>query len=206
MPSDVTQLLTDLRGGKPRAADELFPLVLDELRRLAASLLRGERPGHTLSTTALVNEAYLRLVKQEAAGWQDRAYFLAVAAQAMRRILVDHARQRNRVKREGGHDRVPLDSALVDMYESSTGMDVEPLDAALTNLARIRPRAAQVVDMRFFAEMTVDQIACVLGASVSTVEREWRYARAWLKDALRCATATTTETAGHEQDNGRAGR
>jgi RNA polymerase sigma factor (TIGR02999 family) len=184
MSSDVTRLLTNLRGGNRPAAEELFPLVMNELRSQAGRLLRHEREGHTLQATALVNEAYLRLVKQDDAGWQDRAHFFAVAAQAMRCILVDHARQRNTIKRGGGNDGVPLDSTLLVMYESSANVDVEALNAALSELTAIRPRAAQVVDMRFFAGMTVEEIAHVQEASVSTVEREWRYARAWLKDAL----------------------
>jgi RNA polymerase sigma-70 factor, ECF subfamily len=189
MPSDVTRLLLELRGGKTPAAEELFPLVLTELRTQAGRLLHHERKDHTLQPTALVNEAYLRLVAQDQAQWQDRAHFFAVAAQAMRHILVDHARQRNRIKRGGGDgagrgDRVALDSTLLIMYESSAGVDVEALNAALSELAGIRPRAAQIVDMRFFAGMTVEEIAHVLEASISTVEREWRYARAWLKSAL----------------------
>jgi RNA polymerase sigma factor (TIGR02999 family) len=211
MSSTVTQLLTDLRSGRPMAADELFPLVMDELHRQAAKLLRGEKPGHTLQTTALVNEAYVALIKRDQgasveAAWQDRAHFLAVAAQAMRHILVDHARKRNRAKRGGGQsggggDRVPLDSALLVMYETSAGVDVELLNRALEELAGIRPRAAQVVDMRFFADMTVEEIACALNVSVSTVEREWRYARAWLKDALTEVPHALAESADDDDDD-----
>lgn len=227
MPGEVTQLLADLRGGSRLAADELFPLVFDELRRQAARLLAHERPGHTLQTTALVNEVYLRMMKREAAGpataathWQDRAHFLAVAAQAMRHILVDHARQRNRIKRGGhrqgdvadddeakgharsGGDRVRLDSALLVKYETSAGVDVEALNGALMQLSSIRPRAAQIVDMRFFAEMTVEEVACVLNVSVSTVEREWRYARAWLRDALSEVGGILAEKVDHDSNKG----
>jgi RNA polymerase sigma-70 factor, ECF subfamily len=235
MPGEVTQLLADLRGGSRLAADELFPLVLDELRREAASLLARERPSHTLQPTALVNEVYLRMVRCEAqegdvsatpgtGHWQDRAHFLAVAAQAMRRILVDHARRRNRVKRGGprrvdsraddqsvkesasGSDRVPLDSSLLVKYETSAGVDMEALNAALTQLSSIRPRAAQIVDMRFFADMTVEEVACVLEVSVSTVEREWRFARAWLKDTLSEVDSPLVEKRDHDADKGGDGR
>ncbi|MCI0363877.1 MAG: sigma-70 family RNA polymerase sigma factor [Phycisphaerales bacterium] len=184
MAEDATQLLTRVAKGDSSAIDRLLPSVYGELRALADALLVRERPGHTLQATALVNEAYLRLVKQDSATWQDRAHFFAVAAQAMRRILVDHARQRNRNKRGGGHDRVPLDSALLILYETSAGADMEALNTALMELSAIRPRAAKVIDMRFFAGMTAEEIAGVLESSVSTVEREWRYARAWLKCAL----------------------
>jgi RNA polymerase sigma-70 factor, ECF subfamily len=205
MAGEVTQLLADMRGGRYLAADELFPLVLKELRRQASNLLARERAGHTLQTTALVNEAYLRLVKHEQSSeptWQDRAHFFAVASRAMRQILVDHARARNRAKRGGraGNDgrgeRVALDSALLIKYETSAGVDIEALNAALLELAQIRPRAAQVVDMRFFADMTVEEIGCVLEVSVSTVEREWRYARAWLADALAQSHNAPTEPDG----------
>ena len=184
MSSDATRLLSNLRKGSRPAADELFPLVIEELRSQASRLLQHERAEHMLQATALVNEAYLRLVRQTEARWQDRAHFFAVAAQAMRHILVDHARQRNTAKRGGGVEGSPPDSALLVMYETSINVDVEALNAALSELSAIRPRAAQVVDMRFFAGMTVEEIAHVLDASVSTVEREWRFARAWLKDAL----------------------
>jgi RNA polymerase sigma factor (sigma-70 family) len=224
LAEEVTQLLRDFRGGRRLAADELFPLVLEELRARAADLLRCERRGHTLQTTALVHEAYLRLVRNEdhdrggeadgggggggGGAWADRAHFFAVAALAMRRILVDHARRRNRARREGGAagGRVPLDSALLIMYESSAGVDVEALNAALTELSQIRARAAQVVDMRFFADMTVEEIACVLGVSVSTVEREWRYARAWLKDSLLHLPAGAEEDVADEGQRAGAAR
>ena len=184
MPSDVTQLLTDLRNGRREATDVLVPLVLDELRAQAAKLLQTERPGHTLQTTALVHEAYVKLVAQQGATWNDRVHFFAVAARAMRHILVDHARKRKSAKRGGTNDRVESDFALLEMHESSSGIDVEALHNAMAELANIRPRAAQIVDMRFFGAMAVEEIAAVLDSSVSTVEREWRYARAWLKRAL----------------------
>jgi RNA polymerase sigma factor (TIGR02999 family) len=184
MPSSATRLLAELRGGRSLAAEELFPLVLAELRQCADAFARRLRPGHTLQATALVNEAYLRLVKQDEAGWEDRTHFLAVASLAMRHVLVDHARRRNRAKRGDGRGGVPFDPELLAEYETSGAVDVEALHGALARLETVRPMAARIVDMRFFAAMTVEEIAHVLRASASTVEREWRYARAWLKDAL----------------------
>ncbi len=179
MAADATQLLIDLRGGRRTAADELFPLVYQELHRLAACLLRHERPDLRADSTSLVHEAYLRLVDQRQTDPQDRSHFCAVAAQAMRRILVDHARGRKREKRGGGRDRVPLDSALI-MIEDGARADIEALDAALVRLAQINTRAAQVVELRFFAGLTLEESAGVLGLSASTVGREWYYARSWL--------------------------
>ncbi len=187
MSSEVTQLLREIQGGKSVAADHLFSIVHAELREQAGRLLRSERRNHTLGPTALVHEAYLRLVDYRSVDWRCRAQFLAVAAQAMRRILVDHARHRNRIKRGGGpqvRDRIDLDLSLIESYESSAGVDIESLNDALASLASIRPQSAQVVDMRFFAEMTTPEVAEALGCSMSTVEREWRYARAWLKEQL----------------------
>ena len=155
--------------------------VYDELRSRAAALLARERPGHTLSATALVHEAYLKLIDQKAAKWQDHAHFCAVAAGAMRRILVDHARSRNRVKRGGGQ-RISLDTQLVVAFEQS--VDLLPLDEALVRLESINADAARVVELRYFAGMTIDETALVMGVSNSTVEREWRYARAWLYRTL----------------------
>ena len=179
MAADATQLVIDLRAGRRTAADELFPLVYQELHRLAACLLRHERPDLRPDSTSLVHEAYLRLVNQGQADQQDRAHFCAVAAQAMRRILVDHARHRKCEKRGGGRDRVPLDSALI-LIEDSARTDIEALDAALARLALISARAAQVVELRFFAGLTLDESAAALGLSPSTVGREWEYARSWL--------------------------
>ena len=181
MPSDATKLLLDIRAGRANPRD-LFPLVYDELRRVAGGLMRGERTDHTLEPTALVHEAYLRLVRQEKAEWQDRAHFLAIAARAMRQVLTDHARQRNRQKRK--HDKVPLNSALIRIEQSADGLDMEALDAALTRLSEIDPRAADVAEKRLLGGMTVKEVGEVLGISVSTVEREWRYAFAWLRQKL----------------------
>ncbi len=188
MAADATQLLIDLRAGRT-AADELFPLVYQELHRLAECLLRHERPDLRPDSTSLVHEAYLRLIDQGRAGPQDRAHFCAVAAQAMRRILVDHARGRKREKRGGGRDRVPLDSALI-LIEDSARADIEALDAALTRLALINPRAAQVVELHFFAGLTLNESAAALGLSASSVGRDWYYARSWLYCEL--ANGSTT--------------
>ena len=205
MSSDATQLLADLRAGRRAAADELFPLVYQELRRLAAYLLHGEPPNRPADSTSLVHEAYLRLVNQHKADWQDRAHFCAVAAQAMRRILVDHARRRKREKRGGGRDQVPLDSALI-LVETAARTDVEALDEALTRLAALNGRAAQTVEMRFFGSLTVDETAAALGLSVSTVEREWRYARSWLYSELADGSGARKEIGDETGGTRAAGR
>lgn len=178
MARDVTQLLVQVREGNRAATDHLLVSVYEELRRLAQGLLGAERPDHTLGATALVHEAYLRLVDQRAAGWDDRAHFFALAARAMRRILVDHARARGRQKRGGGLDARPLDANLVSAYEQC--VDLVALDDALERLAAIKGAAARVVELRYFGGLNIEETAAVLGVSDSTVEREWRYARAWL--------------------------
>ncbi len=202
MASDATQLLIDLRTGHRTAADELFPLVYDQLRGLAAHLLRCERPDLRPDSTSLVHEAYLRLIDERQTDRQDRAHFCAVAAQAMRRILVDHARRRNREKRGGKRDRVPLDSALVFLEEGARA-DLEALDAALIRLAAINPRAAQVVELHFFGGLTLEDSAAALGLSASTVGREWYYARSWLYCELANGSTARREI-GHETGGTRA--
>jgi RNA polymerase sigma factor (TIGR02999 family) len=188
MSNEATRLTKNLREGRKAAAAELFPLVYQELRRIAARMLRSERRDHSLQTTGLVHEVYLRMVVQRDMDWMDEAHFSAVAAQAMRRVLVDHARRRRRKKRGGGGRPVPLDSQLVRKVENSAGVDLEQLDRLLERLSEIMPRATSIVDMRFFAELTNEQIAAVLRTSISTVEREWRYARAWLARELGSLT------------------
>ncbi|MBL8877715.1 MAG: sigma-70 family RNA polymerase sigma factor [Phycisphaerales bacterium] len=182
MATDATKMLVDIRAGRRSPAD-LFPLVYDELCRVARQQMRKERADHTLQTTGLVHEAYMRLIRQEKAEWQDRAHFLAIAARAMREILVDHARHKKRKKRGGNREQVPLDSALA-WVEESTGVDVEAFDAALTRLTEINPRAVEVIQMRALGGMTLEEVSAALNVSVSTVEREWRYGRAWLRNAL----------------------
>jgi RNA polymerase sigma-70 factor (ECF subfamily) len=174
---DVSTLLRAWSDGDQRALAQLMPIVYDELRRLARHYMKGERAGHSLQTTALVNEAYLRLVGYKRMHWQNRAHFLAVSAQAMRRILVDHARRRN-VKRGADAEHVSLDAAAVVATDRSD--DFVSLDDALNALAERAPRKAQVVELRFFGGLSVDETAEVLHVSSITVMREWKTAKAWL--------------------------
>jgi len=187
--ADATRLVREFRAAREGAGEELFALIYDDLRQIASYLLRHERADHTLEPTALVHEAYMRLIRQDQADPQDQVHFRAVAARAMRQVLVDHARGRNRKKRHGQRDRVPLDTSLLRIEESTNGVDPEVLDAALVRLGEINARAAEVVQMRFFGGLTAEGAAAVLGVSVSTVEREWRYARAWLRRRLACGTS-----------------
>lgn len=182
-PSRVTILLRDWQRGDPRAGADLASAVYDELRRLAASRLRMERRDHTLQATALVNEAWLKLVDQRA-GWQNRSHFFALAAQAMRRILVDHARRRHTAKR--GHDgpTVPVEEVLDLLPSPLPDERLLAVDEALTRLAALDPRQAQVVELRFFAGLSVEDTAQVLAVSPTTVKREWASARVWLFDAI----------------------
>jgi RNA polymerase sigma factor (TIGR02999 family) len=179
---DVTELLRAWSAGEPAAADRLMPLVYDELRRRAAAYLRRERHGHTLQPTALVHEAYLRLVDQRRAAWQNRAQFFAVASQMMRRILVDRARARKMAKRSGRWARVTLDEA--GPVSRPREVDVLDLDAALTRLAEFDPRKSRIAELRFFGGLSLEEAGQVLQLSVATVERDWQAARAWLFKAL----------------------
>jgi len=174
----VTTLLTRAGGGDDAAAGDLLPLVYEELRRLAGAYLRQERAGHTLQPTALVHEAYLKLVDQTRVRWQDRTHFFAVAATSMRRILINHARDRNRDKRGGGAHRVPLED-LTQAAELSDAALLD-LDEALVKLAALDGRKARVVEFRFFAGLSVEQTAELLENSPATVKRDWEFARAWL--------------------------
>jgi RNA polymerase sigma-70 factor (ECF subfamily) len=180
-PNEVTRLLVDWGNGDQAALGELIPLVYDELRRLAGRYMRRESQGHTLQTSALVNEAYLRLVDQRRVQWQNRAHFFGVAAQLMRRILVDHARSRLRAKRGGGAQIVSLDGQAVMSKEVS---ELIALDDALKNLAEMDPRKSQIVEMKFFGGLTTEEVAEVLKVTPRTVEREWRKAKAWLNRSL----------------------
>jgi RNA polymerase sigma factor (TIGR02999 family) len=179
----ITALLAALQEGKREAVDALTPLLHNELRRIAARHLRRERQGHTLEPTALIHEAYMRLVQQEEVTWQNRAHFLAVAAQVMRRILTDHARSRARVKRGGLAARVTLDEAKVSGQERD--MNLVALDDALTALEDQDPELARIVELRFFAGMTVEEAADVLGLSPRTVHRAWATARTWLRREMQ---------------------
>lgn len=174
-PTPVTRLLRAWSGGDAEALGELMPLVEAELRRLARNYMAGERPGHSLQATALVNEAFLRLIDARQVNWQDRAHFFGIAARLMRRVLVDHARSRRRQKRGGGLPAVPLD----DRVGVSPGTDVDllDLDRALEGLASRDERKSRVVEMRFFGGMTVEEIAEALQVSTDTVKRDWRLAK-----------------------------
>ena len=183
-PSEqLTELLRAWSGGDPKAAEKLLPLVYDELRRLAARQLRGERGDHTLRPTALVHEAFLRMVDQRDAAWQNRVQFFALAAQAMRRVLVDHARARHAAKRAGGWDRVTLDEEAA--AESPSELDVIELNAALQELQTLDAAKVRLVELRFFGGLSVDEAAEVLGVSPSTLAREWRLVKAWLYRRLQ---------------------
>ena len=184
MPStgDITQLLTELTGGNRHVLDRLMPAVYDELRLVAHRELRREAPGHTLSTTALVHETYLKLARSDSLSWKDRAHFFAVCAQAMRRILVDYAVARKRQKRGGTLSHVAIDDVVVAAQTRPD--DVVQLDEALTRLQGLDDRQARVVECRFFAGMNVEETAEVLGLSPATVKRDWAVARAWLHREL----------------------
>jgi RNA polymerase sigma factor (TIGR02999 family) len=176
---EVTQLLRKWSGGDEKALDQLMPLIYTELRKLAAYHLRRERDGHTLASTALVHEVYIRLCGQDDPRWTNRAHFFAVAARMMRRILVDYARRRRADKRGGSAIRVPLEDALVVSAQEG-GPDLVALDDALKQLQAFDPRKASVVEMRFFAGMSAAETAAALGTTEATVRRDWNIAKAWL--------------------------
>ncbi len=182
-PQDVTQLLEDWSHGDQGALDRLMPLVHHELKRLAHRHLARERAGHTLQTTALVNEAYLRLVDQRQVHWQNRTHFTAIAAQLMRRILIDYARKRGYAKRGGGAQHVALDEVAVLSPERAT--DLIDLDEALDKLAAIDPQACRVVELRYFGGLTIEETAEALSLSVDKVKGEWNTAKAWLYKQMR---------------------
>jgi RNA polymerase sigma factor (TIGR02999 family) len=189
LQSQVTQLLLDWSDGDRAALDKLMPMVYQELRRLARYYMRRERAGHTLQTSALVNEAYLRLIDYKRMRWQDRAHFLAVAAQAMRRILIEHARSRQSARRGGAEARqVSLDEAAVLADEQAAEMIA--LDDALTSLAALDPRKSRVVELRYFGGLEIEETAEVLGISPATVKREWSTARLWLHREISRNAAT----------------
>jgi RNA polymerase sigma factor (TIGR02999 family) len=181
--TDVTQILSAIEQGDPHAAAELLPLVYDELRRLAAARLADEKPGQTLQPTALVHEAYVRLVGTEIdQHWNSRGHFFAAAAEAMRRILVEIARRKNRLKRGGGLARQDL--AEIDLAAPERADDLLALDEALGRLASVNPQAAEVVRLRFYAGLPLPEVAQVMGISPRTADRAWAYARAWLHHAV----------------------
>jgi len=176
---NITELLRAWGDGKAEAMDELLPLVYDDLRRRAAGYLRQERPDHTLQTTALVHEAYLKLVDQREVDWKNRDHFFAIAAQAMRRILVDHAKSRHRAKRGGEAEDVRLEDELLAAADAN-GIDIAALDEALSRLAAFDPQQEKLVELRYFAGLSLDETAKALDISRATAAREWQVAKAWL--------------------------
>lgn len=178
-PQEVTQLLVDWGNGNQAALDRLMPLVYTELRQLAHRYMRRERPGHTMQTTALIHEAYLRLVDQNQVRWQHQAHFFGIAARLMRQILIEHARSRTRAKRGGGVGTISLDEAAIVSQARAT--ELLALDDALERLATIDPRKSQVVELRFFGGLSVEEAAQVLNIAPNTVLRDWRMAKAWLR-------------------------
>jgi len=193
-PTDVTLLLKQLSAGDHDAVDQLVPVLYNELRRLAAYYLRQERSNHTLQATALVHEAYLRLVDQRAVEWKNRSHFLGVAAQVMRRILLDYARSHQAVKRGGPSPKISLDDAMV-YGEDQTGQLVA-LDELLTRLSSMDPQQGRIVELRFFGGMSVEETAELLGISPRTVKRDWAMAKSWLSRELR--KASREEAAGNQ--------
>ncbi len=178
----ITELLAEWRDGNQSALDELYPLVYDELHRLARRYMSRERKGHTLQTTALINEAYVRLVDQKNVNWANRSHFFAISAQIMRRILIDHARRHAYAKRGGGAQQVSLDEVAAIIPEQ--GRELMRLDEALKSLAERDPRRSQVVELRYFGGLNNEEIAGVLHVSENTVTRDWNMARAWLYQQL----------------------
>jgi RNA polymerase sigma-70 factor, ECF subfamily len=180
----VTRLLVEWQNGSQAALDRLVPLVYAELRAIAGRYLSRESQGHTLQSTALVHEAYLKLVGQRSVQWQNRSHFFGIAAQMMRRILVDHARHEHRAKRGGDAPKLSLDDAMA-VAEPESEVDLLALDDALTSLSEIDPRGARIVELRFFSGLTIDETAEVLALSTGTVKRDWSTARAWLYREMR---------------------
>jgi RNA polymerase sigma factor (TIGR02999 family) len=191
MMNDVTRILNAIEQGDAKAADELLPLVYEELRRLAAQKMSHEPPGQTLQATALVHEAYIRLVGSEDQNWSGRTHFFAAAAEAMRRILIDNARRKHRLKRGGAQHRIDLDKADITFEDPST--NIIALDEALEKLAQEDRAVADLVKMRYFVGLTLEQAAAALGISRRTADRYWAYARAWLYQE------TTSERKTHSQ-------
>ena len=183
-PGDVTVLLEAWRAGDRAALDKLIPVIYEDLRRIAARYMRTENPGHTLQTTALVHEVYLRLMKEQDRTWEDRAHFFAVAAQMMRNLLVDHARAATRVKRGGGAAELSLNEAP-ELATAAEPEAILALDAALRRLAEAAPRASRIVELRYFVGLNNQEVAAILGSSEKTVTREWNTAKAWLRAELR---------------------
>lgn len=179
---EVTRLLRDWGNGNQQALEKLVPLIYGELRQIAHRCLYRERPGHTLQTTALVHEAYLKLIDQRDSRWQNRSHFFAIASQAMRRILIDNARRHSAAKRGGSAENLPLDEAANVSIEPDPIL--LPLDEALTKLAEIDEQQSKIVELRFFGGLTIEETAEVMKLSIDTVKREWAMARAWLRQTM----------------------
>lgn len=179
MAAEITRLLAEWSDGNQAALDELLPILYDELRRIASHCMKGERPGHLLQTTALVNEAYLRLIERRQVNCQTRAQFFAVAAQVMRRILVDYARGRNRIKR--GEGLAPLSLHAVAVLSDDRVDELLSINSALESLTALDPRKGRVFELRYFGGMSLEEVACALSVSTVTVERDWRMAKLWLR-------------------------
>ena len=186
-PHEITQLLAEWSNGNQTALDKLYPLVYDELHKMANRYMKRERKDHTLQTTALINEAYVRMVDQKNVHWENRAHFFAISAQIMRRILIDHARRHHYAKRGGGALRVSLDETAIVAGDPASDMLL--LDEALNRLAEIDPRRGQVVELRYFGGLNNEEIAGVLKISENTVTRDWNMARAWLYQELSGSVA-----------------
>ncbi len=180
---EITRMLQEWSGGKQEALDALLPLVYAELHRQASRYLRRERAGHTLQTTALIHEAYLKLIDQREVNWQNRAHFFGIAAQAMRRILVDYARERHRAKRGGIGENLPLEEAALVVSEERR-VDLVALDEALTRLAKFDERQARIVELRYFSGLSIEETAEVLRISPATVKSDWNVAKAWLRHEI----------------------
>jgi len=177
--ANITAMLRDWNSGRPEAVEELLPLIYDELHRRAAAYMRRERQNHTLQPTALVHEAYIKLLDQRGGKWNDREHFFAIASKVMRRILVDHAKSRHRQKRGGTSEDLPLDDALIAGVDLDR-TDLMALDEALTRLAKLDEQQERLVELRYFAGLTLDEAARALGISRATAARDWQWAKAWL--------------------------
>lgn len=192
MSDDVESLLASLSEGNQAAADKLLPVLYQELKGIANQHMRNERADHTLQATALVHEAFLKLVDQNRVQWQGKAHFCAVASNIMRRILVDHARTKNAAKRGKGAQRITLEEGLV-AGDPQSNVDLVELDELLTELATLNPRHAKIIEMRYFAGMTVEETAAALDVSVSTVKGDWRMAKAWLTSRMESDNETSED-------------
>ena|SRR4029079_16918886 len=182
-PDQITQMLIELTDGNHEVVDQILPHIYDELRRLAGSYLRRERQDHTLQPTALVHEAYMKLIDQRQVKWQNRAHFFGIAAQVMRRILMDHARKHKAEKRGGDADKLPLEDEILVVSTNSSDQ-LLALDEALRSLAELDPQKAKIVELRYFGGLSIEETAEVMGVSVPTINRQWRTAKAWLYGQL----------------------